>query len=192
MTMHLDKPVLLDIETSSLEADAGVVVGVGLIDEKGESHYLESRRSGEERELLVRLVKRLDAYSMIVTWNGRSFDLPFLVTRMLKHRLDPRPILGKEHLDLAELVKFRLRLTFTYLDHVCEFFGIEKKRNPMGMDVPGLYLRALEGDRMALGRIKEHCLDDLRATRKLYLLLGPLLQAQHAKDRGAGLAAENE
>src|SRR5437899_1405682 len=82
--------------------------------------------------------------------------------------------------------------TLNYLDHVCEFFGIEKKRNPMGMDVPGLYVRALEGDKKALGRIREHCLDDLRATRKLYLLLGPLLQAQHTKDRGAGLAAKKE
>jgi len=190
--MHLDKPVLLDIETSSLEADAGVVVGAGLITEKGESYYLESRRTAEERDLLIRLAKRLDEYSMIVTWNGRTFDLPFLVTRMLKHGLDPRSILSKEHVDLNELVRFRLRLTFTYLDHVCEFFGIEKKRNPMGMDVPGLYVRALEGDRKALGRIKEHCLDDLKATRKLYLLLGPLLQAQHAKDRGPALAAEKE
>ena len=190
--MHLDNPVILDLETSSLEADAGVVVGAGLITEKSEGYYLESRRTGEERDLLVRLAKRLDEYPTIVTWNGRTFDLPFLVTRMLKHGLDPRPILNKDHVDLYELVKFRLRLTFTYLDHVCEFFGIEKKRNPMGMDVPGLYVRALEGDKKALGRIREHCLDDLRATRQLYLLLGPLLQAQHTKDRGAGLAAKKE
>ena len=180
--MLLENAVLLDLETSSLEADAGVIVGAGLISEKGESYYLESRRTGEERDLLVRLLKRLDDYSTIVTWNGRTFDLPFLVTRMLKHSIDPRPVLEKDHVDLNELVKFRLRLTFTYLDHVCEFFGIEKKRNPMGMDVPNLYVRAIEGDKKALGLIKEHCLDDLRATRKLYLLLGPLLQTQQSKN----------
>ena len=190
--MNLEKPVILDLETSSLEADAGVVVGAGLISEKGESTYLESKRTGEERDLLVRLGKCLEDYSTIVTWNGRSFDLPFLVTRMLKHHLDPRPVLAKQHIDLNELVRSRLRLTFTYLDHVCEFFGIEKSRNPMGMDVPGLYLRASEGDRRALVRIREHCLDDLKATRKLYLLLGPLLDAQHAKDRGPRLTPEKQ
>ena len=167
-----------------------MIVGVGLITERGESTYLESKRTDMERDLLVRLMKRLDDYSTIVTWNGRRFDLPFIVTRMLKHRLDPRAIIQKQHVDLNEVVNSRLRLTFTYLDHVCAFFGIEKQRNPMGMDVPGLYVKALEGDRKALGMIREHCLDDLKATRKLYLLLGPLLDAQHAKDRGPRLSSE--
>src|SRR5438093_13520593 len=95
--MHLDNPVILDLETSSLEADAGVVVGAGLITEKSESYYLESRRTGEERDLLVRLAKRLDEYPTIVTWNGRTFDLPFLVMRMLNQGLDSRTILYKHN-----------------------------------------------------------------------------------------------
>ncbi len=169
-----------------------MVVGAGLISEKGASSYLESKRTGEEKKLLVRLLKQLEEYSTIVTWNGRTFDLPFLITRLLKHGIDPRAILGKEHVDLAELVKYRLRLTFTYLDHVCEFFGIEKMRNPMGMDIPHLYVRAVEGDKKALRLIKEHCLDDLRATRKLYLLLGPLLQPQQPKNGSARLPSDEK
>jgi len=46
----------------------------------------------------------------------------------------------------------------------------------MGMDVPHLYLKAQEGDANARGVIREHCLDDLEATRKVFVKLKPLLE----------------
>lgn len=170
------KVAILDIETSSLEADAGIVVGAGLTSENGTAEYFQAKQTNEEKETLVRLTKRLQGYDIIVTWNGRSFDIPFLTTRLLKHNMDPRLVAGKRHIDLNEVVKSRLRLTFTYLDHVCDFFGVTKKKGPMGMEVPQLYVRAMEGDSKALGTIKEHCLDDLQATRKVYQRLKPLLE----------------
>jgi uncharacterized protein len=172
------KVVILDIETTSLEADAGTLVSVGLMSDVGHGEYLEAKRTSEERSLLLKLAKRLESYDVMVTWNGRSFDVPFLTTRLMKHGIDPRPILRKSHIDLADVVKGRLRLTFTYLDHVCDFFQIDRKKGPMGLDVPHLYVRALEGDRKALLSIREHCLDDLRATRQVFLRLKPLLEQQ--------------
>lgn len=172
------KIIILDIESTSLEGDAGVLIGAGLISDAGRSEYLEARKTSEEKSLLSKLGKRLENFDVLVTWNGRSFDLPFLTTRLMKHGLDPRPILRKSHIDLADIVKSRLRLTFTYLDHVCDFFQIERMKGPMGLDVPRLYVQALEGDRKALTAIREHCLDDLRATRLVFLKLKPLLE-QH-------------
>jgi len=170
------RAVILDIETSSLEADGGIVVGAGLAPEKGRSEYFQVKRSREEGTVLSKLAQRIQSYDVLVTWNGRGFDIPFLTTRFLKHGLDPRPISSKRHIDLNEVVKNRLRLTFTYLDHVCDFFAIAKKKGPMGMDVPQLYVRALEGDTKALGAIRDHCLDDLQATRNVYLRLKPLIE----------------
>jgi uncharacterized protein len=172
------KIVILDIETTSLEADAGVLVSAGLMSDTGRAEYLEARRTSEEKTLLSKLAKRLESYDVIVTWNGRGFDIPFLTTRLMKHELDPRPLLRKPHIDLADVVKSRLRLTFTYLDHVCDFFQIDRKKGPMGLDVPHLYVRALEGDRKALVSIREHCLDDLRSTRQVFLKLKPLIEQQ--------------
>jgi uncharacterized protein len=172
------KIVILDIETTSLEGDSGTLVSVGLMSDVGRSDYLEAKRTSYEKALLLKLVKRLENYDVMVTWNGRSFDVPFLTTRLMKHGLDPRPILRKSHIDLADVVKSRLRLTFTYLDHVCDFFQIDRKRGPMGLDVPHLYIRALEGDRRAAASIREHCLDDLRATRQVFLRLKPLVEQQ--------------
>ena len=172
------RTIILDIETTSLEADAGTLVSVGLMSDSGRGEYLEAKTTSDEKSLLLKLVRRLESYDVMVTWNGRSFDVPFLTTRLMKHGIDPRPILRKSHIDLADVVKSRLRLTFTYLDHVCEFFQIERKKGPMGLDVPHLYIRALEGDSRAAASIREHCLDDLRATRQVFLKLKPLLEQQ--------------
>jgi len=172
------RTVILDIETTSLEADAGTLVSAGLMSDKGRGEYLEAKRTSDEKSLLLKLLKRLESYDVMVTWNGRSFDVPFLTTRLMKHGLDPRPILRKSHIDLADVVKSRLRLTFTYLDHVCDFFQIDRKKGPMGLDVPHLYIRALEGDAKAAASIREHCLDDLRATRQVFMRLKPLVEQQ--------------
>jgi uncharacterized protein YprB with RNaseH-like and TPR domain len=172
--------VILDIETSSLEADAGIVVGAGLLPETGKSEYFEARRTDQEKGLLVKLVKRLESFDVIVTWSGRGFDTPFLTTRLLKHGLDPVPLLRKIHLDLNEVVRSRLRLTFTYLDHVCDFFGIPREKGPMGLEVPQLFVKALEGDETALKSIRDHCLDDLEVTREVFLKLKPLVESQLA------------
>lgn len=170
------KAVILDIETSSLEADAGIILGVGLLPENGQAEYFGVKRSRDEKDVLGKVVSGMRHFDVIVTWNGRSFDLPFLTTRLLSQGMDPRLVTGKRNIDLNEVVKSRLRLTFTYLDHVCDFFGIAKKKGPMGMEVPRLYVKALEGDDKAFRAIREHCLDDLRATRRVYLRLKPLLE----------------
>src|SRR2546425_10507420 len=172
------KIVILDIETTSLEADAGVLIGAGLMSDAGRGEYLEARRTSEEKSLLSKLSKHLEIYDVMVTWNGRSFDIPFLTTRLMKHGLDPRPFLRNPHIDLADVVKSRLRLTFTYLYHVCDFFQIDRKKGPMGLDVPHLYVLVVEGDRQARALIQEHCLDDLRATRQIFLKLKPLVEQQ--------------
>src|SRR4029077_7885926 len=172
------KIVILDIETTSLEADAGTLVSAGIMSDTGRAEYLEAKKTSEEKLLLLKLEKRLESYDVMVTWNGRGFDISFLTTRLMKHGLDPRPFLRKPHIDLADVVKSRLRLTFTYLDHVCDFFQIERKKGPMGLDVPHLYVRALEGDRKAAASIRDHCLDDLQATRQVFLKLKPLVEQQ--------------
>src|SRR3989449_11784407 len=90
--------VILDIETSSLEADAGIVLGAGVLPETGKSEYFEAKRTGQEKALLVKLLKLLEAYDASVTWRGRGFDTPFLTTRLLKHGFEPLPPLGQMQL----------------------------------------------------------------------------------------------
>jgi len=48
----------------------------------------------------------------------------------------------------------------------------------MGLEVPQLFVKALEGDEAALKLIRDHCLDDLKVTREVFLKLKPLVENQ--------------
>lgn len=72
----------LDIETDTtvdgLDPARAAVVAVGLATPDGDEVFL-----GPEAELLARVDRRLAQLSdgVLVTWNGASFDLPFLAAR---------------------------------------------------------------------------------------------------------------
>jgi hypothetical protein len=54
--------VIFDIETTSLEADAGVLVSAGLMSDTGRSEYLEARRTSQEKSLLSNMGLTLDLF----------------------------------------------------------------------------------------------------------------------------------
>src|SRR6266568_4139026 len=108
------RTVILDIETTSLEADAGTLVSAGLMSDKGRGEYLDAKRTSDEKSLLLKLLKRLESYDVMVTWNGRSFDVPFLTTRLMKHSVDPRPILRMSHTYTFERLRGMRKLQRQY------------------------------------------------------------------------------
>ena len=51
--------VILDIETTSLEADAGTLVSAGLMSDVGQGEYVEAKKTSDEKPLLLKLLNRL-------------------------------------------------------------------------------------------------------------------------------------
>ncbi len=93
----------IDTETTGLAGGAGTLaflVGVGVCD--GDDFILRQyflRDPAEEDALLTALVNDLADYTGWVTFNGKSFDLPLLETRLTLNR--QRGALGtRPHLDL--------------------------------------------------------------------------------------------
>ncbi|MEM2909626.1 MAG: ribonuclease H-like domain-containing protein [Nitrososphaerota archaeon] len=170
------KICFLDVEATSLEADVGIIVGAGLMEDNGRFSYISVNRPELEKDKLKELLGRLEQYHIIVTWNGKSFDIPFLVSRIIKHGLKVESLLSAYHLDMAELVRNNLKLSRTDLFHVSKFLGIRKDVTTLGQDVPGLYVKAMKGDRVAVKRIEMHCKDDLNVLRLIFLRLRPLVR----------------
>ena len=121
----------------------------------------------------------------MVTFNGRSFDVPFLYLRsaVLNTPITRKNWLGyrfqtEPHCDLAEQLSFYnvsgrtgAARKFT-LDFYCRAFGIEspKSQGVTGMDV---------NDLMKEGRfreIAEYCVRDVDATLQLYRIWAERLQ----------------
>lgn len=106
----------------------------------------------------------------LITFNGRCFDIPFLMLRSAMLGIKPsHNFLGsrfsnKSHVDLLEEFTFHGLIRKFNLDFYCHSFGIEspKSKGVSGMDVKELY---------NAGRIKDiaiYCGEDIIATYELF------------------------
>ncbi len=126
---------------------------------------------GTEKEILERFWSVVDKYDQVITFNGRTFDGPFLTIRSIIHRIKPTRNLvpyryGDEHIDLLDrLTFFGITRRFN-LDTWCRALGIKspKSEELNGYMVPEFFRagRSLE--------IAKYCALDLRATRELFFL----------------------
>lgn len=101
--------LFLDIETCGLANCPLFLVGVMLVrrspDESGAArgrqlsiHQFFARDYTEEPALLLYLKEVISAYRMLVTFNGKTFDIPYMRDRMVFHRIEHE--FDQEHLDL--------------------------------------------------------------------------------------------
>ena len=97
----------LDTEATGLAGGTGTIPFlVGVAWWEGDELFAEQlllRRLGEEAPILAHLAERIEKASMLVSFNGKSFDMPLLRTRYVMNRLLP----PKEppHLDLVHLAR---------------------------------------------------------------------------------------
>jgi predicted PolB exonuclease-like 3'-5' exonuclease len=140
-----------------------------------------------ERDLLEdfsRFVGR--ARPLLVTYNGRSFDLPVIVMRSLCHAVplgwyyrEPgvRYRFSEEgHLDLCDWLAEHGATRSGSLDAVARLIGLPGKTGVDGSQVEGLYQAG------QLAMIQRYCLADVAQTALLFLRFR-LLQGQLAPER---------
>ncbi len=174
------RALYLDTETTGLAGGTGTVaflVGLAFFDEAHQTFVLEQlllRRLGEEAPILELLERRLADASMIVTYNGKSFDVPLLRTRFVMNRMK-RPA-EPPHLDLLHVARrvHRHRLTTCTLSSIeSEVLGRERVGDISGMDIVEAYAHFLRtGDDGALHGVVTHNEHDVLAMVALLGLYG--------------------
>ena len=125
-------------------------------------------RPMSEADLLRAFWALCSSAETVVSFNGRGFDVPFLVTRSLIHGIPARVDLLSQrfalrpHLDLFELVSQKGRGP-SKLDVVCWALGIESPKEVMdGSMVAPAYAR---GEIVKIAQYNAH---DVRATSAVY------------------------
>ena len=137
--------VYLDTETTGLAGGTGTcafLIGIGAIE--GSQFVVRQfflRDYPDERAALAGLGEVLNAYEGIVTFNGKTFDVPLLETRYSLSRLKS-PFSGRLHLDLLHPARhvWKLRLESCQLTNLeKEILGISRKGDVAGSEIPGIY-----------------------------------------------------
>jgi RNase_H superfamily len=142
--------VCLDIETTGLATAAGTVaflVGLGWWEgDRFRQVQLLLPDHAEESALLDLIAERIAPDAWLVTYNGRGFDWPLLVTRYRMARRAPPEHGG--HLDLLPFVRrlFRHRMADARLRTAeAELLGLRRIGDVEGWQIPGRYLDFLRG-----------------------------------------------
>lgn len=162
--LPLEGALFLDTETSGLGGGTGnraFLVGLAYFDAGVGAFVLEQlllREPDDESAILEQVRRRLVDASFVVTYNGKSFDLPVLRARASLSRLAPLPELP--HLDLLHVAR-RIhdrrgwRLNLGVVER--QVLGFDR-----GPDIPGeeVALRYAEylftGDESSLAAVVDH------------------------------------
>ncbi len=181
------------IRYMSLYPFTAKVISIGIydIDKEKSFVYYESEKEEEwagenqtqykglsEKEMLKSFWRIVDVVDTVVTFNGRNFDVPFLMIRSAMNKILPtRNLITNRygtslHIDLLDQLTFYGLIRKFNLDFYCHAFGIEspKSKGISGMDVKVLY---------EAGRIKDiaiYCGEDIYATYQLYKIWDEYLQ----------------
>ncbi len=158
----------MDIETTSLFADIGMLV-CGLLREKEVESALFVPSPENEKAVIEQILERISKCSLIVTFNGRSFDLPFLHSRAMILGIENIPCFMGHHLDVYEQFKKRMRFSKLSLSHLSRVLGHQTDDQSSGREIPLLYLQYLaSGNPELKSRILEHCSSDVDLLEELY------------------------
>ena len=195
-----DRPlVCLDTETTGLATAAGTLAFlIGLGWWTGTSFrqiQLLLPDQGEEPVLLEEVARHIPADAWLVTYNGRGFDWPLLVTRYRMSRRAAPDLAG--HLDLLPHVRrlFRHRMDDARLGTAERMLlGLTRVDDVDGWEIPGRYLGFLRGGpAQPLAAVVRHNDEDVRSLGRLLAHVEQRLgdrEARAAAPRGdlAGLA----
>jgi len=144
-----DQCVYLDIETTGLSTVFDRITVVGLYDGRKYKVFVEG-------ENLPELPEALTQHSVIVTFNGATFDLKFLKSAFPQISLPPI------HIDLRWIArKLGLKGGLKAVEQKCGLKRAEEVEDISGYDATVLWAQYLRGEKGALERLIQYNTEDV-------------------------------
>ena len=162
------RTVFIDLETTGLSGGAGTVaflVGCGFYDLGAfQVRQFLLTSYAAERALLSAVAEFFDDAELIVTYNGKTFDVPVMETRWLFHRME-MPLDGVPHFDALHTAR---RLWKSRTDDPAEggcrlstlerlLFDVRRVGDVGGFEIPSRFFQFMRsGDPRPLEPVLEH------------------------------------
>src|SRR5438309_4637670 len=185
-----EKWLFLDTEATGFIGGAGnlaFLIGLAWWDSGGiQIEQLFMRDAAEEYSILLELARRLRKRPVLVTFNGKSFDWPLLVSRFQMTRTIPVPILNA-HLDFLHTAReiWKLQIGSVKLGHLeehvlgAESLGWSRREDIDSAMIPGIYFDYVCGKAHGLEGVFRHNRMDLRGLAALAVRILQILCTHH-------------
>jgi len=192
--IDINKTVFLDTETTGLAGGAGTyifLVGVGYFE--GDQFCVRQyfmRDYNEERALLSALNELLANFKAVVTYNGKTFDLPLMESRYIMSGMK-MSLKDPYHFDLLYPARrlWKRRLENCSLSTVeRDILGVIRDDDVPGHLIPEIYFRYLRTkNARAIKQVFEHNLQDIISlvalvSRMCFLVEDPLNNTEYGMD----------
>jgi len=128
-----------------------------------EVYNLAWDKNQDDKFLIEQFVEVLNEADLIVAHNGDRFDIKWLKTRALFHRIPMLP--NYKSFDTLKVAKSKLNFNSNRLDYIAKFLGHEGK-NSTSID---LWLDIMfKKCKVAMNTMLEYCDEDVRQLEKVY------------------------
>lgn len=166
--VHTAHVLAFDTETTGLAGGTGTrAFMIGAADWRDGGlrvRQLTLTTLGGETAMLREFATWLSSDTVVMSYNGKSYDRPLLSTRYTLARL-PDPVRGRAHIDLLHPVRRRYKGQWENCRLVTaerELLGVLRDNDLPGSEAPGAWLQYLRGGSAEkLRRVATHNRDDL-------------------------------
>ena len=164
----------LDIETSNLDANFGIILTYAIRDQASGSILCDSINKTDigmfspdksDVRLVKNLVEDIQKFDRLVTYYGKRFDIPFIRTRALIDGVD-FPYFGSiKHDDVYFWAKYKLKLNSNRLDVVARTLFGDTEKNHIEYKY---WVGGTRGDEESLEYILDHNVRDVNELERVY------------------------
>lgn len=129
-----------------------------------EVYHLTWDKKQCDKAMLKKFIKVLDAADESIAHNGDRFDIKWLRTRCLKHRIPAFPTYNT--IDTLKIAKSGFYFNSNKLDYIAKFLGVGAKMETGGL---GLWKKViLEKDEEAMAKMVQYCDQDVIVLEAVY------------------------
>jgi uncharacterized protein YprB with RNaseH-like and TPR domain len=172
-----------DIETTDLKANYGYLLCAVLkivgtkeeyqwrIDNSKKYDRDKPRTMFDDKQRVKEIVEVLEDCDAVLTHYGSRFDVPFVNTRALYHKIQPTPPLA--HIDLWRISRQHLALSSNAQAAVNSIVGAQSAKYHVKREV---WYAAMMGSRKDMSELLKYCVNDVDGLIDNYKSLLPLIR----------------
>ena len=174
------KTVVFDLETSSLNANSGIILCACCL-EYGKSHVITFRadsyknwdkQRSDNKPLLKDLTDYLDDFDILCAHNGNAFDKAWINAGCIKYGLKP-VLRGKKFVDPVWLSRRHFKLGRNSLVSLIDYLEVPEHKTPI--EFRHWVQASHDGNRESMDIIVRHCVQDVKSLATVYDKLRPLI-----------------